>query len=111
MLIFKNKGFLVPFYVLVSLLGTAITVGVLKRNFTRLSALEPKTTIVIGIGLIISSIWTYLTREDFVKNKWGEKILIEMKNEFYFLSMKTWSFILFVGGVCLSAYGILEKWL
>lgn len=111
MLIFKNKGILIPVFVAVSVIGTAFIVEAVKWSVEDLTTFEPNGYFVLGLGLFISSAWIYFVRHDYVKNKWGQKILVPMENEFYFLSMKTWSIILSIAGFCVIIYGGCKAWL
>jgi uncharacterized membrane protein len=94
LLVWKNKGLLVLLYLLVSIIGTAMIVGVLHRNVEGvLSNIDFYTT--FGLGFLIASLWTYLTKDDFYKDKDGNKKKIEFKNEFFWISMKIWAYIYF----------------
>ena len=102
MLIFyKSKGLLIILYLVVSFIGTAILVGVLHRNTTGpLSKIDFYTT--LGITFLITSIWTYLTKDDYYRDREGNKRKMDTVNELFFIKMKIWVFIFFDPGVDLS---------
>lgn len=102
---YKNKGILVPLYVIVSVIGASI-VSKLLKEYEFLNA-KYDFQIVFGIGLIISGLWTYLTSKDFIVVK-GQKERIYFDNSFFFLSMGLWSYILAVGGLLTLISGLTE---
>ncbi len=104
---YKNRGILVPIFLIVPFVGTAILSGVLKRNIGGIFASDYDQQIVMGIGLLISGIWTFLKSEDYIEVN-GLKEKIEMNYHFFFVSMKTWSYIMLVGGILVLLTGIIE---
>ena len=97
-LIYKNKGLLIVLYLIVSFIGTATLAGAIGRQ------LGVKFAVIytsIGIALIIAGIWTYLTKDDYYKDRNGNKKKLETVSELFFMSMKTWSIILISIGVIL----------
>jgi ribose/xylose/arabinose/galactoside ABC-type transport system permease subunit len=98
LLIWKNKGILVMLYIIVSFIGTAMLAGVLKRNFGGVFAkIDFYTT--IAVAFFIAGIWTWLTKDDYYKDRNGNKKKMETKHEFFFISMTVWSYILCALGV------------
>ena len=106
-IIYKNRGILIPIFLIVPFVVTAILSGVLKRNIGGIFDYDYDKQIVIGIGLLISSLWTYLKSEDFIEVN-GKKEKIEMNNHFFYISMKTWSHIILVVGILVLAGGLVE---
>ena len=93
LLIWKNKGLLVLLYIVVSFLATAILLGVVRRNvggfFSRMDFSG-----TAGLSFLIAAAWTYLTKDDYYKDKNGEKKKMEIVNEFFFIRMERWVYIL-----------------
>jgi hypothetical protein len=99
-LIWKNKGLLVLPYTIFSLAFTALIVGALHRNIGGVfSKIDLYTT--MGIGLLLSAVWTYLTKDDYYRSRDGTMKKMETENEFFFINMGTWAIILFVGALVL----------
>ncbi|MBL4745139.1 MAG: hypothetical protein JKY08_02100 [Flavobacteriaceae bacterium] len=106
-IIYKNRGILVPVFIIIPVVGILILSGVLERNIGGIFASNYDKNIILGIGLVISGIWTYLKRTDYnIVN--GEKEEIEMNNHLFFISLNLWSKILFVVGLLTVIYGVLE---
>jgi hypothetical protein len=95
----KGKGILVILYFIVSSLVTAMFVGILHRNTGGIfSKIDFYTT--IGLSFLFASIWTYLTKDDFYKDRDGNKKKMETVNSFIFIEMRIWAFIF----VCASLF-------
>jgi len=105
--IYKNRGILIPVYVVVSLVSTAILNSVLKEYIRGIFASNYDSQIVMGVGFLISGFWTYLTSEDYIIVD-GEKEKIYMNNHFFYISMKLWSYIILVLGILTLISGIVE---
>jgi hypothetical protein len=98
----KNKGLLVLLYLIVCLIGTAMLVGVLHRNYGGIfSKIDFYTT--LGFALLFSAIWTYLTKDDFYRDREGNKMKMDTVNEFFWIRMEIWAYIFF--GACLVCFG------
>ncbi|WP_430401174.1 hypothetical protein [Flavobacterium sp.] len=106
-LIYKNRGILIPVFLIVPAIGFLILSGELGRNFGGYFATESFKQIMIGIGFLISFIWTYLTSEDFIIVD-GKKEKIEMFNHFFYIPNKTWSYIMLGFGILVIIGGLLE---
>lgn len=106
-IIYKNRGILIPIFLLIPVVGTLIMSGVLKRNIGGIFAYNYDQQIVIGLGLLISSLWTYLKSDDYVEVN-GKKQKLDLGNHFFYIPMKTWSYIILVGGVLVLTGGLLE---
>lgn len=90
----KGKGILVLLYFIVSSLVTAELVGLLERNVGGIFAsIDTYTT--IGISFLLASIWTHQTKDDYYKDREGNKIKMDTVNSFIFIKMKTWAIIFF----------------
>jgi hypothetical protein len=105
--IYKNRGILIPVYVFVSVFGTIILNSLLKEYVGGLFSIEYDFQIVIGIGLLISCIWTYLTSYDVIEVN-GEKQRIEMNNHFFYISNRLWIYIMLGASILTLAGGIIE---
>ena len=106
-IIYKNRGILVPVFIIIPVVGVLILSGVLERNIGGIFASNYDKNIVLGIGLLISGIWTYLKRtDDIIVN--GDKEEIEMNNHLFFISLNLWSKIIFIVGLLTVLAGILE---
>ena len=90
----KGKGILVLLYLIVSSLVTAELVGLLERNVGGIFAsIDFYTT--IGISFLLASSWTHLTKDDYYKDREGNKKKMDTVNSFIFIQMKTWAVIFF----------------
>ena len=100
--IWKNKGILVPIYVIVSLTVTSMLFGVLQRNiggiFSMLNFYFPA-----GIAFLVVSIWLHLTKDDYYKDKTGNKKKLEAINTFFFMKLEIWVIIFAIVGFILLA--------
>ncbi|UMB61409.1 hypothetical protein MHL31_04195 [Lutibacter sp. A80] len=105
--IYKNRGILIPVYLFVSVLGIIILNGLLKEYIGGFFSSEYDFQIVLGIGLLISFIWTYLTSYDYIEVD-GEKQRIEMNNHFFYISNRLWSYIMLGASILALAGGIIE---
>jgi len=98
LIIYKNKGILVLVYAAVCIFGTAMIIGALHRNaggvFTEIDMYTG-----VGIGFILSAIWTYLTKDDYYRDNEGNKVFMETENSFFFMSMKIWAIIFLLAGL------------
>jgi hypothetical protein len=94
----KGKGILVIFYFIVSFFVTMILVGLHDRNFGGFSSqIDFYTT--IGIAFLFTSIWTYLTKDDFYKDRDGNRRKLDTVNSLIFIKMKIWAIIFFCAGL------------
>ena len=106
-LIYKNRGILIPVYLVVSVLGTVILNGLLKSYIGGIFLNAYDSQIVLGIGLFIAFIWTFVTSYDYIEIE-GEKERIEMNNHFFYISNRLWSYIMLGASVLVLAGGITE---
>lgn len=97
-LIWKNKGLLVILFFIVSMIGTAILFGTLERNVGGIFK-EMPTSVGIATGLFISAIWTFATKDDFYRDKEGNRKKMDTVNELFFISMKWWAIIFLLLGI------------
>ena len=105
LLFYKNKGILVPLYLVVSFIVTAMIIGALGRNVGGLFA---KTDFysTLGISLLIAAGWTYLTQYDYYMDKEGNKKRMDTVNALFFIKMGAWVYIfitlaiVFLGNSC-----------
>ena len=95
LVVYKNKGLLIIPYLIISFIGSAILTGVLHRNtLGLLSKIDFYTT--VGFAFLFTSIWTYLTKDDYYRDKHGIKRKMDTPNEFFWLSMKNWAIIFMI---------------
>jgi len=106
--IYKNRGILIPVYFLVSVLGTIVLNGLLKKYLPYFFSFEYDFQIVLGVGLLISFIWTFLTSYDYIEVD-GEKQRIEMNNHFFYISNRLWSYIMLGASILTLIGGIIES--
>ena len=91
-LIDQTVNVLVILYLIVCFIGTAILVGVLHRNTSGpLSQIDFYTT--IGLAFLFASVWTYLSKDDYYRDREGNKKKMDTPNELFWLSMKIWAII------------------
>ena len=103
--IYKGRGILIPVYVIVSFVVVAMISGALKRNVGGIFAYDYHMCLVLGPGIILSSIWTYLTSHDYIKTD-GIKKKIDLGNSFFYIKMNIFSYILLASGIILTLVGI-----
>ena len=98
LLFYKNKGILILVYVFSCVFGTFLIIGWLHRN---VGGIFSKIDIYTGagIGLLLAALWTHLTKDDYYKDSEGNKVMMDMENSFFFISMKIWSFIFLAAGL------------
>ncbi len=91
---YKNKGILIIVYLIVCLIGTAIIVGVLR---TYVGGVFARIGFYAGAGfaLLLAGIWTYFTKDDYYKDREGNKKKIDTESSFFFINMTIWSYIFF----------------
>ncbi len=104
---YKNRGILLPVFITIPVIGIVILSVILRENVGGIFASDYDKNIVFGIGLLISGIWTYLKRTDFIEVN-GVKEEIEMNHHFFFVSLKLWSKILLGAGILVLLGGIAE---
>lgn len=99
--IYKNKGILVPIYLIAVVIGLAIVVNLLKSWVGGIFFVEYDMAIMFGIACVIAGEWTYRTRDSFyIAN--GQKKRMYEDNSFFFLSMEIWAYIYWsLGGICI----------
>jgi hypothetical protein len=81
----KGKGILVLLYLIISLIGTA---GIFASTF---KGMDNYT--IVGIAFLVAAIWTYMTRNDYYKDKEGNKIKMDTINAYFFIPMRIWAII------------------
>ncbi|WP_046759198.1 hypothetical protein [Kordia jejudonensis] len=106
-LIYNNRGILIPVFFAVPFLGVMLLIGALKSYINTSFSTDCIFEIGVGIGLIISSVWTYFTSFDYVMNN-GQKEKIEMNHHFFYISNRLWSYIMLVIGILVIISGIFE---
>lgn len=79
-------------YLIVCLIGTAMLAGVLQRNYGGIFSKIDFYT-VLGFALLFSAAWTYLTKDDYYKDREGNKVKMDTVNEFFWIRMETWAYI------------------
>ena len=90
-----NKGLLVVLYLIVCLIGTAMIMGVLHRNYGGIfSKIDLYTT--LGFALLFTALWTYLTKDDFYRDREGNKVKMDTVNELFWIRMEIWVYIFLV---------------
>ncbi|SEP62629.1 hypothetical protein [Flavobacterium urocaniciphilum] len=104
---YNNRGILIPVFVIIPFIGVLMLKVELARKFGGSFDTEYCSQIFIGFGLIISSIWTYLTSFDYINVK-IKKEYLELNHHFFFISNRMWSFIFFGIGMLVILGGILE---
>ncbi len=106
-IIYNNRGILIPIFLVIPCFGIFIIAASLRSYYAENISSEVVFQISIGIGLLISFIWTYLTSYDYIEVH-GEKQRIEMNHHLFFISNRLWSYIMLVAGVLTIISGLLE---
>jgi len=80
---------------IVCFIGTAILVGALHRNY---GGIFSKIDFYTGLGFacLFTSIWTYLTKDDYYRDREGNKKKMDLVNEFFWINMKIWAIIFLI---------------
>lgn len=87
--------------------GTVIIIGSLHRNLGGIfSSIDSSGS--LGIGFLITAAWTYLTKDDYFRDREGIKKKMETVNEFFFIRMEIWSYIFAVAGLLLIGNSIVN---
>ncbi|PSL44197.1 hypothetical protein CLV51_10662 [Chitinophaga niastensis] len=55
----------------------------------------------MGCACLLTALWVILTCDDYYKDKEGNKVKVDIRNEFFFIKMKYWSYIFVVLGLVL----------
>jgi len=110
LIIYKGKGILVPIFFIISVIAVGIIAGELKRNVGGIFAQNYSFFIGIGVGIIVSGIWTWFAGRDFIK-KDGEKVKIDLGNSFFFIKMEIFGYILIFFGVVVAGYGFYDTYI
>ncbi len=109
--IWKGKGLLVVFYVILSFMITIILFGLLcallKIDIDNFD-IENYFGILFSISLILAGLWTLLTCEDYVKID-GKRKKMESDHRLFFIKMKHCGYILLVSGIGLLIFNIIYK--
>ena len=92
LIIWKNKGFMVPIYFIISTFIAKIVIDVLSSLSGNLFESINKTQILIGLALILSGIITYKYRDDYAIIK-NNKVKLDLINEFFFIRMESWGYL------------------
>ncbi|NER17987.1 hypothetical protein [Spongiivirga citrea] len=106
-LIYNNKGILIPVFIIVPLFVCILINGFLKNYVGGVFSYDYDFQIVLGIGLLFSSLWIYLTSHDLIKTN-GKKEKIEMNNHFFYIPNRFWTYIILVAAILLLIGGIIE---
>ena len=99
-LIYKNKGILVPLYFIVSLIVSALLFGAWLRW---------NGYFALGMACLFSAGWTYATRNDYYKDAIGNKVKVDIRNEFFWISMITWAKILLIPAVVFISVAMYDE--
>ncbi|WP_018344092.1 hypothetical protein [Cytophaga aurantiaca] len=101
LIIWKGKGILIILYFIVCFVGSVILGGIfLKMDFV----------FVLGVACLLTSIWTYLTCEDYYIDRDGNKARLFLEHELFFIPMKVWSYI-FLGLSILAFCSVLFNYI
>ena len=106
-LVWKNKGILVPVYLIFSFLGTMILNGVLHRNVGGIFS-NIGVSVVSGVAFVIAGLVTFLTRDDYYKDKNGVKVKMDTENELFWIPMRVWAYIFFAVGFLMIVNGLTD---
>lgn len=103
----KNKGILVPVYIIGCFVAFNILLGILQRNiggfFYKISYVH--STI---FSLLIAGLLTYFTSETYYYNEFGDKKILDIPHEFYWIKMRYWAYILWSIATFITIYVMVE---
>jgi hypothetical protein len=110
---FKNRGALVPFYLVICFGSVAIIKRLIAYAFGNDVLGEGDTVLLSGVAFLVSGYLTYRKRDSFYVVD-GEKKRMNEQNIFCYLSMEMWAqlfwsfgFLCVLGGV-LSLLGVVN---
>jgi hypothetical protein len=106
LLIYKNKGILVPIYFVASMVAVLL-INFLLEEYVGGIFLEKydKSFIVFAIACIVAGIWTRVTYDSYYYTNDGERKAMQEDNSFYYVPMKLWANIYFVTGALFLVFG------
>jgi len=94
----KGKGILIFLYWVVSTILCTVIVTFLGNNvWPSLSTFDFYTT--EGVAFLVTALWTYLTKDNYYKDKEGNKKKMDTVNSFAGVNMGIWSFIFLSAGL------------
>jgi len=104
----KNKGFLVLVYLITFFIIVTTLSGVLDRNIGGVFSSHYNKIILYGIICILSGIASIISDKYTIEN--GKLVKEDFKiNEFFFIQMKVWGYILLFFGILNLIGGYLEN--
>jgi hypothetical protein len=105
MIFFKNKGILVPVYLIASMLAV-VCITALLDSYAGIAVPVTYNYLIFGFGFVGAGLWTYLTRDSYyIAN--GRREAMGEDNSFFFLPMQIWAYIFLGTGVLFVFFGSL----
>jgi hypothetical protein len=111
---FRNRGILVPFFLIICFIGVAILKVLIQFAFGEHSFVEGDMVLLSGVAFLVAGYWTHRKRDTFYIVD-GETKRMNEQNTFFFLSMEMWAQIywsfgtLCVLGGFISLMGLVEQ--
>ena len=99
-IIFKNKGILVPVYFIGSIV-VVMTIGkyLWEALFGPTIFSEGSFPIALGFSCLLTCVLVYLTKNDYYVDKNGDKQRMDIENSFFLIKMEYWVYIFFILGI------------
>ncbi len=89
---------LVFLYVIVSFIVTGVLVGLLHGG-TAGNLSELNIAFIAGVAFLLAAAWTWLTKDDYYKDREGNRKKMDTVHSFAFISMKIWAYIFVIAGL------------
>lgn len=106
-IIYKNKGILIPLYLIVCFITIAILTKTLSDYFNIQINGNSDFWFIAGCAFLFSGLWAKLTCEDFVEVE-GKRHKVDIDNRFFFIKMKIWAYVLSGFGILILISGIIN---
>ena len=106
----KGKGILIILYWMCSSIGSAVAIVYIVENSGGVFK-RPSFSFIEGIAFLITALWTYLTKDDYYKDREGNKVKMDTVNAFAFIKMDVW-YKIFIGiGLIFLVYSFFHHFL
>lgn len=107
LLLNKGKGMLIFLYVIVCFLGVGLLAGLVHDN-TGKDTSNINMAAVAGIAFILAAAWTYLTKDNYYKDREGNRQKMDTVNSFIFIPMKIWAYLFGIAGLLFIGFSFVQ---
>lgn len=110
LIIWRNKGFMVPIYYIISRIVMTTIFEFLPFNSDIIFNSIDNSQLILGLSLILSGLLSYYYRDEYCVID-GKKIQLDLINEFFFIRMELWAYMKFGFGILVIIGAIAESFL